>query len=133
MTAKTFTWSLDLDGFSGDFEQAISAIKFGDGYEQRRTSNINSKVQKWTVQKTGKAAALAPIKAFLEGVWAVLNLSFGHQKTTRRYPSLSMEVVTKRHQKGLVFISCHGHLGRFLNEYSRHFIRFQSRRKRRAV
>ena len=68
MTAKTFTWPLDLDGFSGDFEQAISAIKFGDGYEQRRTSNINSKVQKWTVQKTGKAAALAPIKAFLEGV-----------------------------------------------------------------
>lgn len=68
MTAKTFTWPLEVDGSGGEFKQTLSSIKFGDGYEQRRADGVNNTAQTWTVQRTGKFGDLAPIKSFLAGV-----------------------------------------------------------------
>ena len=68
MSKRIFTYKPDLEGAVGDFKSVVTVVKFGDGYEQRRAHGVNTKFQTWTLQKTGKAATLAPIKAFFDAV-----------------------------------------------------------------
>lgn len=45
---ETFRWKIDPD-MGVDSEPQVSVAKFGDGYEQRRPSGLNSNLEKYSV------------------------------------------------------------------------------------
>lgn len=45
---ETFRWKIDPD-MGVDSEPQVSVAKFGDGYEQRRLSGLNSNLEKYSV------------------------------------------------------------------------------------
>nr|WP_303201946.1 phage tail protein [Hafnia paralvei] len=45
---ETFRWKIDPD-MGVDSEPQVSVAKFGDGYEQRRSSGLNSNLEKYSV------------------------------------------------------------------------------------
>lgn len=63
--AETFTWLPRADP-DGEFTFATRAVQFGDGYSQAVGEGINTQAQSWPLTFSGKAAYIAPIKAFLE-------------------------------------------------------------------
>jgi len=45
----TFTWTAEF-GSQKTKQPVVSQIKFGDGYEQRQTTGLNTNPQKWDLQ-----------------------------------------------------------------------------------
>lgn len=45
---KTFHWKVDPD-MGVDSEPQVTVVKFGDGYEQRRVTGLNSNLKKYSV------------------------------------------------------------------------------------
>ncbi|EJP3881289.1 phage tail protein, partial [Salmonella enterica] len=45
---KTFHWKVDPD-MGVDSEPQVAVVKFGDGYEQRRVTGLNSNLKKYSV------------------------------------------------------------------------------------
>lgn len=60
----TFTWFPEYDAQLSE-EPKINVTKFGDGYEQRVLSGINTNPQKWTLQFTMSRADTNDILTFL--------------------------------------------------------------------
>lgn len=64
MATETFTWLPDL-GADCSEEPLVTVTKFGDGYESRLPTFINSQPQVWAVTFTTHLAAIREIKSFL--------------------------------------------------------------------
>lgn len=61
----TFTWFPDVGGKS-ECSPKVSAIKFGDGYEQRVPNGINTLPENWTLTFTRTNSESLEILAFLK-------------------------------------------------------------------
>lgn len=64
MATETFIWQPDL-GADCNEEPLVTVTKFGDGYESRLPTAINSQPQVWTVAFTKNLAVTREIKSFL--------------------------------------------------------------------
>ncbi|MBS9781523.1 MAG: phage tail protein [Gammaproteobacteria bacterium] len=72
---KTFRWSVNLQGASGEDKTEPKVVKFGEGYEQRQKQSIAPALEIWKVGKTGTKAEIDEIRKFLNehgGVTAFL-------------------------------------------------------------
>ena len=67
----TFNFKTALDGAAGEVKQPKSVVKFGDGYEQRRTEGIHASAQTWSLQSIGIRAEIDAVKAFLDARGAI--------------------------------------------------------------
>ncbi|EPD3172470.1 phage tail protein [Acinetobacter baumannii] len=65
-----FEWSPDL-GCERDETPLVTVTKFGDGYEARLATGINSQPNKWTVTFTNNLDEYRKIRAFLKQHGAV--------------------------------------------------------------
>ncbi|HCM1963612.1 TPA: phage tail protein [Salmonella enterica subsp. salamae serovar 56:l,v:z39] len=71
---KTFHWKVDPD-MGGDSEPQVAVVKFGDGYEQRRVTGLNSNLKKYSVTIRTKRQDAGYLEDFLSehgGVQAFL-------------------------------------------------------------
>ena len=66
-----FNFKTTLDGAGVDVKQPKSVVKFGDGYEQRRTEGIHASAQTWSLQSIGKRAEIDAVKAFFDARGAI--------------------------------------------------------------
>lgn len=67
----TFNFKTTLDGAGVEVKQPKSVVKFGDGYEQRRTEGIHASAQTWSLQSIGKRAEIDAVKAFFDARGAI--------------------------------------------------------------
>lgn len=70
MATGTFTWLPDL-GSQCSEEPNVTVTKFGDGYESRLATSINSQPEKWAVTFTKTLKEFREIRAFLKEQGAV--------------------------------------------------------------
>lgn len=70
MATKTFTWLPDL-GAQCSEAPSVVVTKFGDGYESRLATTINSQPEKWSLTFTKTLSEFREIKAFLREHGAV--------------------------------------------------------------
>ncbi|OHK75112.1 phage tail protein, partial [Salmonella enterica] len=61
---KTFHWKVDPD-MGGDSEPQVAVVKFGDGYEQRRVTGLNSNLKKYSVTIRTKRQDAGYLEDFL--------------------------------------------------------------------
>lgn len=53
------------EGASENIKPSINVTKFGDGYEQRAATGINTEVVSWSLSFTGNSTKITPIRTFL--------------------------------------------------------------------
>lgn len=70
MARETFTWAPDLSSEMSE-EPLVTVSKFGDGYESRLETSINSMPAKWSVTFTYPQATYLLIRDFLRKQRAV--------------------------------------------------------------
>lgn len=75
MATKTFTWLPDL-GAQCSEQPSVVVTKFGDGYESRLATTINSQPEKWSVTFTKGLDEFRDIKAFLKEHGAVTSFDW---------------------------------------------------------
>ncbi|EAA7762230.1 phage tail protein, partial [Salmonella enterica] len=61
---KTFHWKVDPD-MGVDSEPQVAVVKFGDGYEQRRVTGLNSNLKKYSVTIRTKRQDAGYLEDFL--------------------------------------------------------------------
>ncbi|EAO8774054.1 phage tail protein [Salmonella enterica] len=61
---EVFRWKVDPD-MEVDSEPQVTVVKFGDGYEQRRVTGLNSNLEKYSVTIRTKRQDAGYLKAFL--------------------------------------------------------------------
>ncbi|EAV6397997.1 phage tail protein [Salmonella enterica] len=61
---KTFHWKVDPD-MGVDSEPQVTVVKFGDGYEQRRVTGLNSNLKKYSVTIRTKRQDAGYLEDFL--------------------------------------------------------------------
>lgn len=61
---KTFHWKVDPD-MGVDSEPQVSVVRFGDGYEQRRVTGLNSNLKKYSVTIRTKRQDAGYLEDFL--------------------------------------------------------------------
>ncbi|HHH3380018.1 TPA: phage tail protein [Morganella morganii] len=62
---ETFTWKVK-PGMNIESEPRVRSVRFGDGYEQRRSDGLNSLLNKYSITLSPKNADAQIIRAFLE-------------------------------------------------------------------
>ena len=65
MPRPDFTWHSDLGGLR-DVKPSVQPTKFGDGYEARIATGINTMPKKWSLRFTRNYAEFSAILAFIE-------------------------------------------------------------------
>ncbi|BCM12235.1 phage tail protein [Ralstonia solanacearum] len=70
IAAPVFTWSPLIEP-TGETKFSTRAAQFGDGYSQVVANGINNKADTWPLSFAGNSTYLAPIKAFLDGLFGV--------------------------------------------------------------
>jgi len=64
MTIQTFTWCPQTEP-QGSHQFRVLTAQFGDGYKQTAGDGIHTEVRTWSLQFTGNAQAITPIRDFL--------------------------------------------------------------------
>lgn len=67
----TFNFKATLEGAGAEVKQPKSVVKFGDGYEQRRTEGIHTSAQTWSLQSIGTRAEIDAVKTFFDARGAI--------------------------------------------------------------
>lgn len=65
MSAQEFTWC-PIENAQARVRFRIRKAQFGEGYTQRAGDGINPRDRSWELRFRGRAAAMAPIRAFLD-------------------------------------------------------------------
>lgn len=66
MAIETFRWQTQIQaGMQGEYAYAVRKAKFGDGYEQASADGINSEMQSWPVNMSGRNEDMLPVLAFM--------------------------------------------------------------------
>lgn len=65
MSKPNFIWNADL-GSQRSVKPSVNVTKFGDGYEVRTPTGINTKPKEWEVRFTRNVDEINAILAFLE-------------------------------------------------------------------
>lgn len=65
MPRPEFTWFPDV-GSSAAIKPTVNVTKFGDGYELRTTSGLNTMPEKWSLKFTRHVSEISQIDAFLK-------------------------------------------------------------------
>lgn len=61
---ETFNWKV-RPGMRAEREPRVQTIRFGDGYEQRRTDGLNAMQSRYTIMLTGSHTAMQDVDDFL--------------------------------------------------------------------
>lgn len=65
MARPTFSWHPNYEAKLAQ-EPSVAVTKFGDGYEQRVPTGINSSPETWTVEFTRSSTAFPDVLAFVQ-------------------------------------------------------------------
>lgn len=99
---KKFTWDLDINT-TETTSHNVSIIKFGDGYEQRVKTSINSKVKYWKCSKTDYKHVIDEIKGFLDSTGAVEAFTFTPIEGEQSYKARLDGEIARKHIGGNVY------------------------------
>lgn len=103
MTKKVFAWFPDM-GSQKEVTPTVNVTKFGDGYELRSSSVINTKPEKWSLTFSRIRPEAREILDFIEGCGAVE--SFLWTTPFEKEGTFVCRKWNARSDRGMIIVTC---------------------------